>query len=81
MKKRHEFFLGFCMQPAPATTDVYVRTPEDCYKTCEEQAGYGSMEPATLVVDGNGLSVLESTLERASHWRTRTQGSAGRVEV
>lgn len=22
-------------------TDVYVRTPEDCYRTCEEQAGYG----------------------------------------
>ena len=41
MKKRSDFFLGFCMQPAPDTTDVYVRTPEDCYRTCEEQAGYG----------------------------------------
>lgn len=41
MKKRSDFFLGFCMQPAPETTDVYVRTPEDCYKACEEQAGYG----------------------------------------
>ena len=41
MKKRSDFFLGFCMQPAPETTDVYVRTPEDCYKTCEEQSGYG----------------------------------------
>ncbi len=41
MKKRSDFFLGFCMQPAPNTTDVYVRTPEDCYKTCEEQSGYG----------------------------------------
>jgi len=41
MKKRSDFFLGFCMQPAPEVTDVYVRTPEDCYKTCEEQAGYG----------------------------------------
>jgi DNA repair protein RadC len=41
MKKRNEFFLGFCMQPAPEVTDVFVRTPEDCYRTCEEQAGYG----------------------------------------
>ncbi len=41
MKKRSDFFLGFCMQPAPETTDVYVRTPADAYKTCEEQAGYG----------------------------------------
>ena len=39
--KRNEFFLGFCMQPAPTVTDVYVRTPEDCYRTCEAQAGYG----------------------------------------
>jgi len=41
MKKRSDFFLGFCMQPAPETTDVFVRTPEDCYRTCEEQSGYG----------------------------------------
>jgi len=41
MKKRSDFFLGFCMQPAPSVTDVFVRTPEDCYKACEEQAGYG----------------------------------------
>ena len=41
MKKRSDFFLGFCMQPAPQATDVYVRTPEDCYRACEEQAGYG----------------------------------------
>lgn len=41
MKKRNDFFLGFCMQPAPLTTDVYVRSPEDCHKVCEEQAGYG----------------------------------------
>ncbi len=40
MKKRSEFFLGFCMQAAPETTDVFVRTPEDCWKACEEQAGY-----------------------------------------
>jgi len=41
MKKRSDFFLGFCMQPAPETTDTFVRTPEDCYRTCEEQSGYG----------------------------------------
>ena len=41
MKKKNEFYLGFCMTPAPATTDLYVRTPEDCYRACEEQAGYG----------------------------------------
>ena len=41
MKKRSDFYLGFCMQPAPEVTDVYVRTPEDCHKVCEEQAGYG----------------------------------------
>lgn len=41
MKKKNEFFLGFCMSPAPLTTDMYVRTPEDCYRVCEEQASYG----------------------------------------
>jgi DNA repair protein RadC len=38
--KKNEFFLGFCMPPAPETTDVYVRSPEDCYKACEAQAAY-----------------------------------------
>ncbi len=41
MKKRSEYFLGFCMAPAPDMTDVFVRTPEDAFKACEEQSGYG----------------------------------------
>lgn len=39
--KRNDFFLGFCMQPAPSMTDVYVRTPNDCYRVCEEQSSFG----------------------------------------
>ena len=41
MKKKNEFVLGINIQPAPATTDVYVRNPEDCHRVCEEQASYG----------------------------------------
>jgi len=41
MKKKNEFRLGICMQPAPATTNIYVREPQDCFKACEEQASYG----------------------------------------
>lgn len=39
--KRNEFCLGFVMSPAPAGTDIFVRTPADASKVCEEQASYG----------------------------------------
>ena len=41
MKKKNDFYLGFCMQPAPEVSDIYVRSPADCHRVCEEQAGYG----------------------------------------
>ena len=74
MKKRNDFFLGFCMQPAPSVTDVYVRTPEDCYRTCEEQAGYGQeaftvlcLNTRNRVIAGGIISIgiIDSTLVHA----------------
>ena len=74
MKKRNEFFLGFCMQPAPGVTDVYVRTPEDCDKACEEQAGYGQEAFTVLCLNARNrliaggiisIGVIDSTLVHA----------------
>ena len=74
MKKRSDFFLGFCMQPAPETTDVYVRTPEDCYKACEEQAGYGQEAFTVLCLNARNrliaggivtIGIIDSTLVHA----------------
>jgi len=74
MKKRNEFFLGFCMQPAPSVTDVFVRTPEDCYKACEEQAGYGQEAFTVLCLNARNrliaggiisIGVIDSTLVHA----------------
>ena len=74
MKKRNEFFLGFCMQPAPAPTDVYVKTPEDCYRACEEQAGYGQEAFTVLCLNARNrliaggiitIGIIDSTLVHA----------------
>ncbi|MEI6166511.1 MAG: JAB domain-containing protein [bacterium] len=72
--KRNEFFLGFCMQPAPSVTDVYVRTPEDCYRACEEQAGYGQEAFTVLCLNTRNrliaggiisIGVIDATLVHA----------------
>ena len=74
MKRRSEFFLGFCMQPAPEPTDMYVRTPEDCYRACEEQAGYGQEAFTVLCLNARNrviaggiitIGIIDSTLAHA----------------
>ena len=74
MKKRSEFFLGFCMQSAPETTDVYVKTAEDCYRACEEQAGYGQEAFTVLCLNARNrliaggiitIGIIDSTLVHA----------------
>jgi len=74
MKKKSEFFLGFCMQPAPEITDVFVRTPEDCYRACEEQASYGQEAFTVLCLNSRNrliaggiitIGIIDSTLTHA----------------
>ena len=74
MKKRNQFLLAFCMQPAPEVTDVFVRTPEDCYRTCEEQAGYGQEAFTVLCLNARNrliaggmisIGIADSTLVHA----------------
>jgi len=71
MKKKNEFLLGFSMQAAPETTDVYVRTPADCYKACEEQAAYGQEAFTVLCLNARNrliaggiisIGIVDSTL-------------------
>ena len=62
------------MSPAPETTDVYVRTPEDCFKACEEQAGYGQEAFTVLCLNTKHrliaggiitIGIIDSTLVHA----------------
>ena len=74
MKKRSDFFLGFCMQPAPEVSDIYVRTPDDCHRVCEEQAGYGQEAFTVLCLNARNrliaggivtIGLVDSTLTHA----------------
>jgi DNA repair protein RadC len=74
MKKMNDFYLGFCMSPAPLTTDIYVRTPEDCHRVCEEQAGYGQEAFTVLCLNTRNrliaggivtIGLVDSTLTHA----------------
>ena len=62
------------MQPAPEITDVFVRTPEDCYRACEEQASYGQEAFTVLCLNSRNrliaggiitIGIIDSTLTHA----------------
>lgn len=72
--KKNEFILGFCMSPAPQTTDTFIRTPEDCYRVCEQQAGYGQEAFTVLCLNARNrliaggiitIGIIDSTLTHA----------------
>jgi len=72
--KKNDFYLGFCMSPAPEVLDVYVRTPEDCHRVCEEQASYGQEAFTVLCLNTRNrliaggivtIGLVDSTLTHA----------------
>ena len=74
MKRKNEFVLGLCMSPAPENTDIYVRTPEDGYRVCEAQAGYGQEAFTVLCLNTRNrliaggivtVGIIDSTLTHA----------------
>lgn len=74
MKRKSEFILGLCMSPAPAITDIHVRTPEDGYRVCEAQAGYGQEAFTVLCLNTRNrliaggivtVGIIDSTLTHA----------------
>jgi len=71
---KNEFILGFCMSPAPITTDIFIRTPEDGYMVCEQQAGYGQEAFTVLCLNTRNrliaggivtIGIIDSTLTHA----------------